>query len=54
MSTNMFHVIALDWSQVTYIPTSTKMGEANKGKSDMSTVPLPENCVMTPAFWDDP
>ena len=37
----------LEWSQVTHIPTSTTMGGIYKLERCLSTVPLPDNCVMT-------
>ena len=38
--------LLLEWSQVTHIPASIKLGGAYKPESQLSTVPLPDNCVM--------
>ena len=43
--------LPLEWSQVTHIPAGIKLGGAYKPKSQLSTVPLPDNCVMTPKCW---
>ena len=52
MAKNVLPITALEWSQVTNILTSTKMGGAYKLNSQLSAVPLPDNCVMTPIFND--
>ena len=44
--------LLLEWSQVTHIPTSIKSGRAYKPKSQLSTLLLPDNCVMIPLFQD--
>ena len=42
--------LPFDWSQVTHIPASTKMGVAYKALSYPSTVPLQDKCA--PVFQD--
>ena len=44
--------LPLEWSQVTHIPASIKLGGAYKPESQLSTVPWPDNCVMIPVFQD--
>ena len=45
--------LPLEWSQVTHIPASIKLGAGpTSPKSQLSTVPLPDNCVMIPVFQD--
>ena len=45
--------LTLEWSQVTHTPASIKSrARPTSPKSQFSTVPLPDNCVMTPVFQD--
>ena len=44
--------LPLKWSRVTHTPTSTYQAGPTSPKSQLSTVPLPDNCVMTPVFQD--
>ena len=43
--------LPLEWSQVTHTPASIKSGGPEK--SAFYSIPVPDNCVMTPIFQDD-
>ena len=44
--------LPLEWSQVTHTPASINWVRPTSPKSQLSTAPLPDNCVMTPVFQD--
>ena len=44
--------LPLEWSQDTHNPTSINRAGPTRPKGQLSTVPLPDNCVMIPVFQD--
>ena len=51
ISTNLCsHSLPLKWSQVIYIHASIKWVWPTSPRSQLSTIPLADNCMMTPVF----
>ena len=44
--------LPLEWSQVTHIPATIKLGRAHKPEKSAFYSTLPDNCVMIPIFQD--